>query len=180
MHTHTHTHTQALGTSRELGKGQRPTKKAMGLRLPPRGASVWVLVFLVPPEAAEPLHEELWPQERGQVSMPGLAGAVSASGGQGPGEALHQPAGVGPESSEMPRALKPQPGRPANAGGATLGASSRGTGQAVPPQGFLPEGHSAVFTSAPPAPQPERPLPLSRQEAPGSTRRASPWVCLCR
>lgn len=70
-YAHTRTHAHAVGFpsngARWQGTGQRgqgPTEKAMGLRLAPLGAPVWVLVLLVPPETAEALHESLWPQER--------------------------------------------------------------------------------------------------------------------
>lgn len=48
----------------EKQKGQGPTKKAMGFRLAPLGASVLVLGFLVAPQTSKALHESLWPQKR--------------------------------------------------------------------------------------------------------------------
>lgn len=66
----------------------------MGLRLAPLGTAVRLLVLLLPPETAKALHQELWPQERQQVTMPGPLEPPSAPGGGGPGEVQHQPAGV--------------------------------------------------------------------------------------
>lgn len=91
-------------TGRERGQGQRPTKKAVGLRLAPLSAPVWVLVLLVPPEAAETLHEEPWPQEQRQVTIPRAVEPVSAPGGREPGEAQHQPQVWGTWQPQPPRA----------------------------------------------------------------------------
>lgn len=56
----------------EKQKGQNPTKKAMGLRLAPLGASALVLGFLVAPQTSKALHESLWSQKRRQVNISGF------------------------------------------------------------------------------------------------------------
>lgn len=115
----------------------------MGLRLAPLSAPVWVLVLLVSPETPEALHEELWPQEQRQVTIPRPVEPVSAPGGREPGEARHQPAGVGHPAASATKSLKTQPvspGVPAggphpNTGWVTLRASSRlRTRRAIPLQ----------------------------------------------
>lgn len=133
----------------------------MGLRLAPLCAPVGLLVFLLPPEAAKALHQELWPQEWQQVTIPGSSEPPSAPGGRQPGEEQHRPAGVGRRRPRPPGAQRHSPGvrrtpgdSDANAGGITLGASSLGTHGVVIP--LQPPSHSSW--GSPPALSGKTPL----------------------